>query len=140
MSQTWVKSLDSLKNSLPLGEFSVWVKPLGAIEKNSTLHLLAPSASALKYINNHKKIKSAIVLAVAEQNRTLKMHLDKAVEDEREHEKANEECKVGNEKISQFECSIFDGKYVTDDIDDTYLKNLEDVRNDKSKLSRKPAN
>ena len=47
---------------------------------------------------------------------------------------------VGNEKISQFECSIFDGKYVTDDIDDTYLKNLEDVRNDKSKLSRKPAN
>ena len=73
MSQTWVKSLDSLKNSLPLGEFSVWVKPLGAIEKNSTLHLLAPSASALKYINNHKKIKSAIVLAVAEQNRTLKI-------------------------------------------------------------------
>jgi len=73
MSQTWVKSLDSLKNSLPLGEFSVWVKPLGAIEKNSTLHLLAPSASALKYINNHKKIKSAITLAVAEQNRTLKI-------------------------------------------------------------------
>ena len=73
MSQTWVKSLDSLKNSLPLGEFSVWVKPLGAIEKNSTLHLLAPSASALKYINNHKKIKSAIVLAVAEQNRTIKI-------------------------------------------------------------------
>ena len=73
MSQTWVKSLDSLKNSLPLGEFSVWVKPLGAIEKNSTLHLLAPSASALKYINNHKKIKSAIVLAVAEQNNALKI-------------------------------------------------------------------
>jgi len=73
MSQTWVKSLDSLKNSLPLGEFSVWVKPLGAIEKNSILHLFAPSASALKYINNHKKIKSAIVLAVAEQNRTLKV-------------------------------------------------------------------
>jgi len=73
MSQTWAKSLDSLKNSLPLGEFSVWVKPLGAIEKNSTLHLLAPSASALKYINNHKKIKSAIVLAVAEHNRTIKI-------------------------------------------------------------------
>ena len=47
---------------------------------------------------------------------------------------------VGNKKISQFECSIFDGKYVTDDIDDKYLKNLEDVRNDKSKLSRKSAN
>ena len=73
MSQTWLKSLDSLKNSLPLGEFSVWVKPLVAIEKNSTLYLLAPSASALKYINNHKKIKSAIILAVAEQNRSLKI-------------------------------------------------------------------
>ena len=73
MSQTWVKSLDSLKNSLPLGEFSVWVNPLDAIEKNSTLHLFAPSASALKYINNHTKIKSAVVLAVAEQNRTLKI-------------------------------------------------------------------
>ena len=47
---------------------------------------------------------------------------------------------VGNKKISQFECSIFDGKYVTDDIDDKYLKNLEDIRNDKSKLSRKSAN
>ena len=76
MSQTWIKSLDSLKNSLPLGEFSVWVKPLGAIEKNSALHLLAPSASALKYINNHKKIKSAIILAVAEQNRALKVKFE----------------------------------------------------------------
>ena len=76
MSQTWIKSLDSLKNSLPLGEFSVWVKPLGAIEKNSALHLLAPSSSALKYINNHKKIKSAIILAVAEQNRALKVKFE----------------------------------------------------------------
>ena len=83
MSQTWVKSLDSLKNSLPLGEFSVWVKPLAAIEKNSTLHLLAPSASALKYINNHKKIKSAIVLAVAEQNRELKVRFGIADADQK---------------------------------------------------------
>jgi len=42
----------------------------------------------------------------------------------------------GNEDIKQFECSIFNGLYVTDDIDDKYLKNLEDVRNDKSKISR----
>ena len=42
----------------------------------------------------------------------------------------------GNEDIKHFECSIFNGKYVTDDIDDKYLKNLEDVRNDKSKISR----
>jgi amidophosphoribosyltransferase len=45
-------------------------------------------------------------------------------------------AQVGNEDIKQFECSIFNGKYVTDDIDDSYLKNLEDARNDKSKASR----
>ena len=45
-------------------------------------------------------------------------------------------AQAGNEDIRQFECSIFNGKYVTDDIDDKYLKNLEDVRSDKSKSSR----
>ena len=45
-------------------------------------------------------------------------------------------AQTGNEEIKQFECSIFDVKYVTDDIDDTYLKNLEELRNDKSKASR----
>ncbi len=73
MSQTWVQCLDSLKNSLPLGEFSVWVKPLKAIEKNETLTLLAPSASALKYINNHKNISAAITLTVADYDRKLKV-------------------------------------------------------------------
>lgn len=43
---------------------------------------------------------------------------------------------VGNEEIKQFECSIFNGNYVTDDIDENYLKNLEDLRSDKSKVSR----
>ena len=71
MSQTWVQCLDSLKNSLPLAEFSVWVKPLRAIEKNGTLSLLAPSASALKYINNHKNISTAITLTVADYDRKL---------------------------------------------------------------------
>jgi hypothetical protein len=39
----------------------------------------------LKEANEH-------LLPMLAQNRTLKMHLDKAVEDELEHEKANEEC------------------------------------------------
>ena len=71
MSQTWVQCLDSLKNSLPLGEFSVWVKPLKAVEKNETLALLAPSASALKYINNHKSLASATILTVNDYDRIL---------------------------------------------------------------------
>ena len=73
MSQTWAKCLDSLKSSLPLGEYSVWVKPLQASERNEILYLNAPSASALKYIHNHKNLESAIVLAVSEQDRKIKV-------------------------------------------------------------------
>ena len=73
MSQTWVQCLESLKNTLPLGEFSVWVKPLKAAERNETLYLYAPSASALKYINNHKNLEAAIILAVSEFDRKLKV-------------------------------------------------------------------
>ena len=73
MSQTWAKCLDSLKSSLPLGEYSVWVKPLQASERDEILYLNAPSASALKYIHNHKSLESAIVLAVSEQDRKIKV-------------------------------------------------------------------
>ena len=73
MSQTWAKCLDSLKDSLPLGEYSVWVKPLKASERNEILYLSAPSASALKYINNHKSLEAAIVLSVSEHNQKLKV-------------------------------------------------------------------
>jgi chromosomal replication initiator protein len=73
MSQAWAKCLDSLKDSLPLGEYSVWVKPLKASERNETLYLSAPSASALKYINNHQNLEAAIVLAVSEYDRKLKV-------------------------------------------------------------------
>ena len=73
MSQTWAKCLDFLKGSLPLGEYSVWVKPLQASERNETLYLNAPSASPLKYIHNHKSLEAAIVLAVSEQDKKLKV-------------------------------------------------------------------
>ena len=36
----------------------------------------------------------------------------------------------GDIKIDQFDCSVFDGKYVTGDIDDAYLARLEQARND----------
>ncbi len=34
-----------------------------------------------------------------------------------------------------FECSVFDGKYITGDIDDLYFKKLENKRSDKAKLN-----
>lgn len=36
-------------------------------------------------------------------------------------------------KDYKFDCSVFDGNYVTADIDENYLKNLEDKRNDNTK-------
>jgi amidophosphoribosyltransferase len=39
----------------------------------------------------------------------------------------------GNPKITRFECSVFDGKYITGDVDEMYLKRLENTRNDDAK-------
>ncbi len=43
----------------------------------------------------------------------------------------------GNPKITEFECSVFNGKYITGDVDEMYLKRLENVRNDAAKKSKK---
>lgn len=37
-------------------------------------------------------------------------------------------------KIDNFDCSVFDGKYVTGDIDQHYLNRIEQARNDASKV------
>jgi amidophosphoribosyltransferase len=46
----------------------------------------------------------------------------------------------GNPKITQFECAVFNGQYITGDVDDAYLKALEASRNDAAKKQqrRKP--
>ncbi|MFT6092164.1 MAG: amidophosphoribosyltransferase [Pseudohongiellaceae bacterium] len=43
----------------------------------------------------------------------------------------------GNSDIERFECSVFDGDYVTAGVDEVYLKRLENTRNDSAKKSRK---
>ena len=42
----------------------------------------------------------------------------------------------GNPKLRRFECSVFNGKYITGDVDEMYLKRLELVRNDAAKSAR----
>tara|TARA_R110002072_G_scaffold216658_1_gene374057 strand:- start:14341 stop:15840 length:1500 start_codon:yes stop_codon:yes gene_type:complete len=42
----------------------------------------------------------------------------------------------GNPKITQFECAVFDGKYITGDVDAEYLQTLEQSRNDSAKKQR----
>ncbi|MCK0536191.1 amidophosphoribosyltransferase [Alcanivorax quisquiliarum] len=45
-------------------------------------------------------------------------------------------CREGNSKIEQFECSVFDGKYVAGNINRDYLDYLERLRNDANKHKR----
>jgi amidophosphoribosyltransferase len=39
----------------------------------------------------------------------------------------------GNDEIKSFDCSCFDGVYVTQDVDDNYFERLSDMRNDAAK-------
>ncbi|MSP86351.1 MAG: amidophosphoribosyltransferase [Methylotenera sp.] len=47
--------------------------------------------------------------------------------------------KLSNPKIQDFDCSCFDGKYVTGDISEAYLANIEAARGDVNK-KQKPSN
>lgn len=42
----------------------------------------------------------------------------------------------GNPEIKQFECSVFNGEYITGDVDEIYLKRLENLRNDAAKAKK----
>ena len=42
----------------------------------------------------------------------------------------------GNPDVAQFECSVFNGEYITGDVDEIYLKRLEGKRNDQAKLNK----
>ncbi len=42
----------------------------------------------------------------------------------------------GNPDVPQFDCSVFDGNYITGDVDEHYLADLEDERSDENKASR----
>ncbi len=43
----------------------------------------------------------------------------------------------GNPKISRFECSVFNGEYITGDVDEVYLKRLENLRSDSARRASK---
>ena len=45
-------------------------------------------------------------------------------------------CAEGSRDVTEFECSVFDGKYITQDVNQAYLDELESRRND---LARKHA-
>ncbi len=46
-------------------------------------------------------------------------------------------AREGNPDITRYECSVFDGKYITGDVDEVYLKRLENTRSDAAKSAWK---
>ncbi|MEM1213355.1 MAG: amidophosphoribosyltransferase, partial [Planctomycetota bacterium] len=49
-------------------------------------------------------------------------------------------CQEGNPNITDFETSVFDGRYVTGDIDDAYFARLRQQRNDAAKQKANATN
>ncbi len=47
-------------------------------------------------------------------------------------------AREGNPEIERFDCSVFDGQYVTGDIDEPYLERLQQMREDSAKTRRPP--
>ncbi|MEM0952509.1 MAG: amidophosphoribosyltransferase [Pseudomonadota bacterium] len=45
----------------------------------------------------------------------------------------------GNPEVSDFECSVFDGRYITGDVDQGYLDRVEALRNDDAQTQRRQA-
>jgi amidophosphoribosyltransferase len=45
----------------------------------------------------------------------------------------------GNISITDYDCSCFDGKYITNDVDENYLQHLDKIRSDRSKQKREHA-
>ena len=45
----------------------------------------------------------------------------------------------GNPDIKRYDCSVFDGEYVTGDVSEAYLGKIEQARNDSAKSSAESA-
>lgn len=84
MSQTWTQCLNTLKDTMPLQQFSVWVQPLKAIENKNSLSLLAPNSQALKYINQH--LKPQIKSAINQHNKNIRVFIGVAPESNTEQQ------------------------------------------------------
>jgi amidophosphoribosyltransferase len=46
-------------------------------------------------------------------------------------------CRSWNPEVENFDCSVFNGEYVTGGVDDRYLEHLDKLRSDNAKLKKK---
>lgn len=73
MSATWKKSLKTLKDTVPVGQFSVWIQSVKTTEKEGVLTIVAPNVSTVDYLK--KNLKQKIKDAVAQHDRNLKIRI-----------------------------------------------------------------
>jgi chromosomal replication initiator protein len=85
MSATWKKCLKTLKNTVPVGQYSVWIQPLKATEKDNILTLVAPNASTVDYLK--KNLKQKIKDAVAQHNKNLSIKVGANAEQSKKNTK-----------------------------------------------------
>jgi len=85
MSKTWAQCLKTLKDTVPLSVYSVWIHPLKVLEDQNTLSLLAPNTQVKNYIS--KNLKNQIKSAVAQHNKNLKIFI--GVTPEKNSDKTN---------------------------------------------------
>ncbi|CAB9538629.1 Chromosomal replication initiator protein DnaA [uncultured Gammaproteobacteria bacterium] len=85
MSTTWEKCLKTLKDTVPVGQFSVWIQPLKATEKNDTLTIVAPNASTVDYLKTN--LKQKIKSAVAQHNKNLKIKIGTEIQQAKKNTK-----------------------------------------------------
>ena len=53
MSSIWNNCLSKLENEIPSTDFSTWIRPLQAIEKDNVLKLLAPNRFIIDHVKQH---------------------------------------------------------------------------------------
>ncbi|SFV68376.1 Chromosomal replication initiator protein DnaA [hydrothermal vent metagenome] len=73
MSKTWDKCLKTLKQQLSLQDFTLWVKPIVAIEENNSITLVVNNKSSFDWVN--KNIGKVITKEIKKNNPNYSVNL-----------------------------------------------------------------
>ena len=99
------------------------------------------SDDELDELANKATNASAFLKAISHEGRLMILcHLVSGEKSVTELEDLISAAAEGNPKISKYECSVFNGEYVTGDVDEVYLKRLANIRNDAAKIGKKKNN
>ena len=75
-SSLWKKCLDHLEGELTAQQFNTWIRPLQAIEDDSTLRLLAPNRFVLDWVNEHFKNQLSEITAKIKEGAEVRVQLE----------------------------------------------------------------